>query len=289
MSEPRLRRINSGNGHSYTWNGQKIPGVTTVKGLLDKPGLVKWASNMAAETVVDEWEHLVSLPPTARADYVKKSADRRRDTAAVRGTRVHRVVEQMILGHEVPEGTPANVRRMAEHVANLYDEWDMKPLLVESPVAHSEWLYAGTLDSVVTCDRLGTVLLDTKTRDDGRSPYDDTSLQLAPYRFADTRLVEVPQTGPRGGKKPSLWEERPMVHVDRCAVISVTHDGAQLYPMRADESVFEVFLHLLEIYETWQKRTGWAFKSEPTFDPMVGDLIHPENDIDDVAVWREEA
>lgn len=289
MTSPRLRRINSGNGHSYTWDGQKIPGVTTVKGMLDKPGLVKWASNMAAETVVDEWDHLATLSPTERGDYVRKAPDRRRDTAAVRGTRVHRVVELLVLGKPVPDGTPANVRRMAEHVARLYDEWDMKPVLVESPVAHSEWLYAGTLDSVAHCDRLGYVLLDTKTRDDGRSPYDDTSLQLAPYRFADTRLVEVPQTGPRGGKKPSLWEERPMVPVDHCAVVSVTHDGAQLYPMRADESVFEVFLHLLEIYETWQKRTGWAFKSEPTYDPMVGDALHPENDIDDVAVWREEA
>ena len=285
---PRLQRRNYGSGHGYTWNGQKIPGVTTVKGVLDKPGLVKWGARCAAATVVDEWDHLQQLSPTERGKYVEGAPDRMRNTAAVRGTRLHKLAERLLLGEELPqEEIPAELLGMAENAAKLMDAWDMEPMLTESPVGHSEWLYAGTLDAVVKTPRFGNVLIDYKTRDDGRLPYSDVSLQLAAYRYADVRLREVPQVGPRGGARPSLWVEEPMVDVDACAVISVTHDGAQLVPMRADQSVFDVFLHLLEVHETWIRRTGFSWRDDPAHDPTVGDPIFPE-DNETPAVWLED-
>lgn len=287
-AKPRLARRNYGQGHGYTWNGQKIPGVTTVKGILDKPGLVTWAARCSAATVVDEWDHLVELAPTERGKYVEDARNRATKAAAQRGTRVHKIAERVLLGEDVDD-VPDDIRGMAENVAKLMDDWDMKPLLTESPVGHSEWLYAGTLDAVVECDRLGHVLIDYKTRDDGRLPYSDVSLQLSAYRFADVRLREVPQFGPRGGAKPSLWVEEPMVDVDHCAVIAVTHDGAQLVPMRADAAVFDVFLHLLEVHETWIRRTdAYRWKDDPAFSPTVGDPLFPE-DNEIPAVWLEGA
>jgi hypothetical protein len=290
MSATRLRRHDHGNGHSYSWAGNKIPGVTTVKGILDKPGLVKWAASTAADSVVNDWDVLVGMTPTERAAHVKTAHDRARNKAAVRGTRVHAVAERLLLGEAIDSAdVPAEIRGMAESVARLMDAWEMEPVITESPVAHSEWLYAGTLDAVVTSPRLGNLLIDYKTRDDGRPPYSDVSLQLAAYRYADLRLREIPQVGPRGGKKPSLWVEEPMVDVDRCAVIAVTHDAAQLIPMRADAGVFDVFLHLLEVHETWIRRTdGWRWKDDPAYAPTVGEPIHPEDDETTPAAWQEE-
>lgn len=284
----RLARRNYGSGHGYTWNGQKIPGVTTVKGVLDKPGLVTWAARCAGASVVDDWDHLVELSPTDRGKFIEKAPERAKNAAAVRGTRLHKIAERLLLGEELGEDEiPESLLGMAESVARAMDEWGMEPLLAESPVGHSEWLYAGTLDAVVKTERFGNVLIDYKTRDDGRLPYSDVSLQLAAYRFADTRLVEVPQFGPKGGVKPSKWLEEPMVDVDVCAVIAVTHDGAQLVPMRADRSIFDVFLHLLEVHETWIRRTdSWRWKDDPAFDPTVGEPIFPE-DNETPAVWRE--
>lgn len=282
----RLRRHDHGKGHSYSWDGRKIPGVTTVKGLLDKPGLVRWAANMAADSVVNDWDLLVEMTPTARRDHVATAHARGRNKAATRGTRVHKVAERILLGESV-EDIPADIIGMAESVTRLMDAWDMQPVITESPIAHSEWLYAGTLDAVVTSPRLGNVLIDYKTRDDGRAPYSDVSLQLAAYRYSDVRLREVPQVGPRGGVKPSLWVEEPMVQVDRTAVIAVTHDAAQLIPMRADQDVFDVFLHLLEVHETWERRTGWKWRDDPTHAPTVGEPLNPEDDHTIPTVWKE--
>lgn len=275
------------NGRSYKWDGHSLPSVTTVKGILDKPGLVRWASNCSADSVVNDWEKLLGMTPTERSAHVRDASERAKNKAAERGTRVHKVAERILLGETVDD-VPSEIRGMAESVTRLFDAWDMEPVITESPVAHSEWLYAGTLDAVVRCPRLGNVLIDYKTKDDGRLPYPDVSLQLAGYRFADTRLREVPQRGPRGGKLPSIWEQAPMVDVDRCAVIAVTHDAAQLVPMRADAAIFDVFLHLLEVHETWIRRTdGYRWKNDPAYDPTVGEPIHPEDDESTPSVWQE--
>jgi hypothetical protein len=275
------------NGRRYTWDGHALPSVTTVKGILDKPGLVRWASNCAADSVVNDWDRLLTMNPTDRGNHVRNASERAKNKAAERGTRVHAIAERLLLGETIDD-IPSELLGMATQVAKLMDAWDMEPLITESPVAHSEWLYAGTLDAVVTCPRLGNVLIDYKTRDDGRLPYSDVSLQLAGYRFADVRLREVPQFGPRGGKLKSLFVEEPMVHVDRTAVIAVTHDAAQLIPMRADQSIFDVFLHLLEVHETWIRRTdSYRWKDDPAFDPTVGEPLNPEDDESTPTAWQE--
>lgn len=52
LSAP-LRRKNHGKNHSYWFGDHKVPGVTTITGSLDKPGLLKWAAEEAAEVVAN--------------------------------------------------------------------------------------------------------------------------------------------------------------------------------------------------------------------------------------------
>jgi hypothetical protein len=270
----RFVRKNAGSSHSYALDGQRIPGVTTVKDVLNKPALVRWAQRIAAEAVVDNWQHLTSLTPSQRQEFVASSADRARNKAAARGTRIHAMAEALQHGKTVE--VPDELRPQVEAVAKFLDAWDMTSVLTETPVCHTEYRYGGTLDAVLDSPRLGRVLVDFKTRDDGRAPYDDVALQLAPYRFADLRLEEITQLGPRGGKKPSLWREAAMVDVDGCGVIAVSGDSAVWYPVEADESVFDVFLHLLEVHYAWIKRTGWAHRDDAEFSPTVGEPVWPE-------------
>jgi ketopantoate reductase len=43
-----------------TPDGKRVPGVTTITGMLDKPGLVKWANNLGLQGI-DSTEHVKNL------------------------------------------------------------------------------------------------------------------------------------------------------------------------------------------------------------------------------------
>ena len=43
-----------------TSDGKRVPGVTTITGMLDKPGLVKWANNLGLQGI-DSAEHVKNL------------------------------------------------------------------------------------------------------------------------------------------------------------------------------------------------------------------------------------
>lgn len=271
---PRFTRRNHGNGHSYLLDGETIPGVTTVKNVLNKPALTTWAARMAADAVVNEWDYLASLPVSERHAYVLKAPDRYRDAAAVRGTRVHRAAQDLVDG--LPFDAPDELRGQAEALARFFDAWDAESVIVESSVCSTTYRYGGTLDAVLHIPALGNVLVDYKTRDDGRSPFPDVSLQLAAYEHADLRLEEVEQFGPRGGKLKSEWLEQPMPRIDHCAVIGVTPGSATLYPMRTGMDVFESFLALLDVYRGWSMTTDYRNQDKDYWTPTVGDPIYPE-------------
>lgn len=272
---PRFTRRNHGNGHSYLLDGETIPGVTTIKNVLNKPALTTWAARMAADAVINEWDHLASLPVSERHAYVLKAPDRFRDAAAVRGTRVHRAAQSLIDGH--PWDAPDELRGQAEALARFFDAWDAESVLVETSACSTVYRYGGTLDAVLYIPSLGNVLVDYKTRDDGRTPYPDVALQLAAYRACDLYLDEEEVFGPRGGRLKSIWHERRMPHVDHCAVIGVTPGSATLYPMRTDDEIFEGFLALLDAYRSFVMVTDYRNQDKEYWRPTVGDALYPES------------
>lgn len=268
---PRFERKNQGSSHSYVLDGERIPGVTTVIGILDKPALVNWAAEQSANFAVENWAMLTELPLVERMKRIKNARYASNRRAVVKGNRIHALGERLALGEAVE--VPADIQTQVSAYARFLDTWQLQTVATETPVAHSEYRYGGTFDLISRTDRFGTALMDIKT---GKGVYSEVALQLNAYASTDLRLVETEEIGPRGGRK-SVWREAPMVQVDSLLVAHVLDDAVEMVPVKLDPAIGEQFLYLLEIFEGWIKRTGWDHRDEDTFDPPIGKPIYPED------------
>jgi len=204
-------------------NGQKIPGVTTILNEgLPKPALINWAANATAEAAVNRWDELAGMGPADRLKILKAARYEDRDAAAKRGTEVHALAEQLMVGHEV--AVPDELRGHVEAYVRFLDEWNPVPVLTEATVVNYSIGYAGTLDMVFDC-HAGRVLADIKTTRSGI--YGETALQLAAYRYAEVYLTAD--------------GEADMVDVDETWAIWVRADGYSVIPVNTSPAVFDDF------------------------------------------------
>lgn len=281
---PTFERKNFGSSHAYYVDGEKIPGVTSIIGVLDKPALVNWAANITAGHAVDHWDRLSGMPPSKRLAELEKARYQANKEATVRGKRIHALAERLARGEAV-ESDDLSLTRAAEAYAQLLDDWQLEPVLLEGSCVHYGYQYAGTLDGIMTSPKLGRLIVDVKT---GKRAYSEVALQLAAYRYAEDYLAEVERRGPRGGKLPSEWVPRPMPQVDGAAVIWIEREtdespaAAHLLPVQAGEAEWETFIYLREIYSSWIERTGYNHRSKPTYSPPIGSELHPEMNDDEV-------
>jgi len=227
-----LRRVNRGSWHQYMDGDDELPGVTTIlNAVLAKPALVGWAARMSAEYVVDHWDELTEMQPSARLKAVRGATDRTSKSAMARGTRIHEMGERLVHGLkvDVPDADVGPV----EAYAHYLDTWHVVPLFTETTVAHRLYQYGGTLDLIGTDIRGLTFLGDIKT---GSGVYPDVALQLAAYRYAEVMLTDE--------------GESPMPPVDVVQVMHVLPDTVRVVPVAADAAAFRAFLHLRETYRT---------------------------------------
>lgn len=230
MTAPQFTRRNYGRGHAYYLGDRKLDGVTTlISNGLPKPALVRWAAKCAAELAVNEWDQLAELPVAERLGRLADAPNAARDTAAIRGTRVHALADQLANGEEVQ--VPEDLAGHVEACVRFLDEWQVDTRWTECPVYHEKYLYAGTFDLIADIDG-ERWLLDFKTNKSG--PFGDTAFQLAAYRYA-THYLE------NGGHAV------PMPEIDRCGVIWLRADGYDLYPYHVDPDVFRQFLYIQQV------------------------------------------
>ena len=95
--------------HIYTVGGVKVPSVTDVLKIIDKPGLIYWAINQVLnyfpvkmdKDAIYTVKHIEHMIPKAR-----KEPDKVRQIASSRGKIVHKWVENYIKGEdtEIPKG-----------------------------------------------------------------------------------------------------------------------------------------------------------------------------------------
>jgi hypothetical protein len=246
MTSIGVRRIDRGRGHSYTIDGEKADGVTTMLGDgLAKPALINWAANTTANYAVDNWADLGELAPSARLEKLKRARYEELDKAARRGTEVHRLAERLVKGIEVE--VPEELRGHVESYVKFLDDFEPEAMLIEGVVASRKWRYAGTLDLVARIDGVPW-LLDVKTARSGIFP--DVALQLACYRHAEIYI---------GADS----EEHPMTDlgIERSAAIHVRADGYDLVPLDTSDAVFRDACHVIWVARMTKRMSDWRGES----------------------------
>lgn len=164
----------------YRVDGKRVPGVTTVLGVLDKPALLGWAATTAADAAVESCVN--GMPPDEARKAGRAAVFARRDKAADLGTRAHAMVEAHFAGEAIsvdvsdPEEAKvyACARRAIDHIEKTCTRVVLSETAYTSPMG-----FGGTLDLVV--ERDGKLLIaDLKT---GKGVHDEVVPQLAAYRF----------------------------------------------------------------------------------------------------------
>lgn len=228
----RLVRRNHGRGHSYSLDGIKVPGVTTVTGNLPKTALIEWAGRVTAEYAVDHWDELGAQPLSTRLNTLTRARYSASSKAALRGTEIHALGEAISHGEQVDAGEH---QAEAEAYARFLDRWQVEVIATETPCASTLWGYAGTADAWATFGRGQyqgqRVLLDIKT---GRGVYDETALQLTAYARCDLWQPDGPDS------------EGALPPVDAVVVAHILTDAVELLPVDASEQQFRQFQYLLQ-------------------------------------------
>lgn len=244
---PPVRRVNAGRGHVYRdANGVRVPGVTTILGDgVPKAALINWAANATADYAVNNWDELAAMKPAARLKRLQGARYEDRDTAAKRGTQVHKLAEQLVAGKKVD--VPDDLAGHVESYVQFLDDWDPDPVVIEGVVMSHKHGYAGTFDLIADfdaqllaerlpelaeLDRPARALLDVKTSRSGI--FGETALQLAGYRYAD---VYVDDSG----------AEVPMLPVDAVFGLHVRADGYDLLPVQAGPDQLRELLYVRQV------------------------------------------
>lgn len=238
MTTPRVSTIKRQGARFYVDpddGAVKVPGVTSVVGMLPKDFLRYWASKEVATTAVEELGTLVSMvlrDPSAAIDHLKKAPDRNTRKAADIGTAAHDLFERQAKGEKLGRVHP-DLEPFSRHFDDFLQTAQPEYHFMEETVWSDKHKYAGSFDAYATIDG-ERVWIDNKTTRSGI--HAEVGLQLAAYRFADHILRE-------DGSRV------PMPKADGGAVVHVRPEGWKLVPVKCDEELFEVFLHLREIFK----------------------------------------
>lgn len=143
-------------------NGTRVPGATTVTGLLNKPYLVKWANNLGLDGIDS-------------SKYV--------DEAAKAGTLAHALVLEHLTGEKVDlDQFTAQQIDLAENSILSFFEWEkrhkIEAVWCERPMVSEKMKFGGTIDCLAYVD--GELeLIDFKT---GKAVYEEYFVQTSAYR-----------------------------------------------------------------------------------------------------------
>jgi hypothetical protein len=257
MTTPRVSTIKRQGARFYISPDDaavKYPGVTSIIGMLPKEFLRYWAAKEVAQTAVDELGTVVSMvlrDPSAAVDHLKRSPDRNTRAAADIGTAAHDIFERVARGQTVGRVHP-DLEPFLRHFDDYMRVGQPEYHFMEETVWSGTHQYAGSFDAFATI-RGENIWLDNKTTRSGI--HAEVGLQLAAYRNADSIIRE---DGARV----------PMPKADGGAVLHIRPEGWQLVPVRCDDALFEIFLHLREVFryekEMQQTVVGHAVFSGPS-------------------------
>ena len=217
----------SEKAHRYWLDGRPIPGVTTLLKGIPKPALVYWSARTVAEYVADNPDKVEQLRDMGRAPMVnalKGVPWEARDKAAVRGTDVHALAEQLIHGETVD--VPEHLAGYVEGYVAWLDRVQPEVVWTERPIINRAQWYAGTADALLRIDgRL--VMADWKT---SSGAYGEYACQVAAYANAEHYVDQD-------------WREQPMPAVDGAVVVHIGDGATEWHEVTDLDAAFRDFLH----------------------------------------------
>lgn len=229
--------------HRYKLDGKWVPGVTTlIKGGLPNEALKYWAAKCVAEYVADNEatvEHLFRMGRGPMVQALKETPWQKRDDAAIKGSDVHALAEQLVAGVEVE--VPEHLAGYVDACVRFLDDWQPTPLVVERPLAHRAHWWAGRPDLFASLPDGRVLLWDYKTANSGIWP--ETAFQLSAYSHAEFYLADD-------------GTEQPIPPVDMCAAVWLRTDGYDVIPVKADDAVYREFRHIAYVSEAAKRAKG---------------------------------
>ncbi len=156
-----LKKVSRSHAIYKLADGTRVPGVTTILGVLNKPALVPWANRLGLEGI---------------------DSSKYTDESARIGTLAHYLVQCHLTGENPDTSTYGSFEiDKAENALLSYYEWEktrqIEPIENELPLISEQYRYGGTIDCY--CKINGEFwLLDFKT---GKAIYPEMLTQLSAY------------------------------------------------------------------------------------------------------------
>jgi hypothetical protein len=207
----------------YYIDGLRVPSVTQVTGIFDKPEVTRWRERLAAD----------ERDPTAGRAEAKRLAGR--------GNRLHEAALRLLERKPVMPSPEENVRRCVRSLDTWIAEMIDEVIFAEQPVYNHFWRYAGRPDFFGTLfgDTGSLWLVDWKGSHAER-PYWEWTLQLAGYADCDA-INEV-----------AILRGLPV----RRAIVTINPDGdcfPHFHRLTSDEDDKQTFLCALACYNSRQR------------------------------------
>ena len=269
MTSPKLAVAASGyggRGYRHPINKTlKVPGVTTILKVLDKPAVHQWAVDQTSAFAVANIDYLLSCTQLQGYNglrwYWKRTPDLAAselrnfhvgvlNDAAELGTAVHQWI-QVDLGVSddfYPEVDSPEMEQMVEAWLEFKFEHDITAHWSERTLWNHTHGYAGTADLLWDIDDQENQLCDIKS---ARSIWDDHLMQIAALYNCETELPEVEE---------NVWEENEFVKPASLSFLhirpdDVANDGTPIpaycelvqVDMARVPVYFEMFLGALQV------------------------------------------
>ena len=220
--DTQLKKVSKQHTVYKTADGKRVPGVTTILGVLAKPALIAWANRLGLEGI---------------------DSTRYTDKCANIGTLAH----YLVMCHLKKVEPDAEYLRefsqldmdIAENSILSFLEWEKHHTIelidCELPLVHEELLYGGTSDIYAKVDGVKS-LVDLKT---GSGIYDEHYYQIASYR-----LLRLSHGYP----------------VDKCIILNIPRQETEEFQYK-EYTNFElgekIFLHCHGIYNLQKEKRGY--------------------------------
>jgi hypothetical protein len=265
----------------YVYDGDRLPGMSSLLNMMPKAALIQWAANMAADFVLNNIDGITAMIANDREaarDAIRFAHRRKKKQAADAGTDVHTYVERLMIdrlaGRKSSFSVTPEERKFLTNFARFQREFDAEPVLIERTIWNPDVGYAGTFDGIYNvliperddlAERGYPVgerqlwMIDTKTSASGI--YAEAALQQIGYRHAPCYIDDT-------GKL------QPMPHIDRIAALWLRDNGWALIPFEDTEDDWRQVQRLRASYEwkrTREKRiVGKAVNANPLMKQWSG-------------------